>query len=702
MKTLDASGPVCEPRRVTAAADRYPHLLAPGRIGSMELRNRIVMSPMETMYGTPDGLPSDRTVAYFAARAAGGVGLITVGATGIDHQHPETPGGLHLGTDEGVAAHRRLVEAVHEHGAKIQPQIVHAGPDGLGPEMHGVTSLGPSVIGSYLTGRPSEEISVLQITGLMDLYKAAVRRAREAGYDGIELHAAHGYMMLGSFLAPQRNRRTDDYRGDTVQGRLRIVLEALAAIRSEVGEDFPITLRISGFERVAGGRPMYETAQVAPTLVAAGVNAFHVSGGVIDRLVSKMVNGSDDGDGLNVGAAAAVRQAVDVPVIAVGRLHEPDLAEQVLADGRADFVAMGRPLLADPELPTKLRTGGTVRRCISCENCIDSLEMRFSVDCAVNPRTGKEADLALAPTRSRKHVVVVGGGPGGMEAARSAAANGHRVTLLEANRQLGGALLWASILHEENEPFLDYLRTEISTSPVDVRLGVRADAELVAGLAPDAVVVATGGRVAVPAVPGADLPHVLEGPALRELLAGRAGAGAPLLHRVGARVVSGRGQRLVTPSAVRRATRAWMPLGSRVAILGGDLVAIELAEFLAHRGRTVTVLEPGTDIAPEIGWKRKTEHMLRLDALGVTVHVRAEVERIVPGGVTFTPYAGAARTLGADSVVLAGTPGPALELHAALTERLPDVPVEAIGDATGLGLIQKATEDAARVIAALG
>ena len=283
----------------------YEHLLRPGRIGSMELRNRIVMSPMETMYGTPEGLPSDRTVAYFAARAAGGVGLVTVGATGIDPLHPETPGGLQLGTDDAVAAHRRLVDAVHEHGAKIQPQIVHAGPDGLGPEMHGVTSLGPSVIPSYLTGRPSAEATQEQIREILDLYRAAVNRVREAGYDGIELHAAHGYMFLGSFLAPQRNRRGDRYRGSSVEGRTRVVLEALAAIRSEVGPDFPITLRISGYERVAGGRPSYETALVAPLLVEAGVDAFHVSGGVIDRLVSRMVNGSDDGDGLNVGAACS-------------------------------------------------------------------------------------------------------------------------------------------------------------------------------------------------------------------------------------------------------------------------------------------------------------------------------------------------------------------------------------------------------------
>ena len=650
----------------------------------MAVRNRMVMSPMETMYGTPDGLPSRRTRDYFAARAQGGVGLITVGATGVDHRHPETPGGLHLATDEAVDAHRALVEVVHEHGAKIQPQIVHAGPDGLGPEIFGVTSLGPSVIPSYLTGRPSAEISKRQLCEVFDLFKAAVRRAAEAGYDGIELHAAHGYMLLGSFLAPQRNRRTDEYRGDSARGRVRVLLEALAAIRSEVGDALPITLRISGYERVAGGRPIYETARLAPELVAAGVDAFHVSGGVIDRLVTGMVNGADDGDEVNVGAAAAVKQVVDVPVIAVGRIHDPVAAERILAEGRADFVAMGRPLLADPDLPRKLASGRAhrVRRCISCENCIDAMEQRFSVDCAVNPRTGKERELAATRAGRAKLVVVVGGGPAGLEAARVAAERGHRVTLFEGSGELGGSLRWAAVLHPENQPFLHYLRNEIRLSTAIVRVGQRVSADDIVRAAPDAVVVATGGHVAVPAIPGADLPHVHTGPGLRELFAGWR-------------------QRLVRPAAVRLASRAWMPIGRRVVIVGGDLVALELAEFLASRGRQVSILESGKDIAPEVGNKRKTEHMDRLDRLGVTVHVRATVERITERDVVFTPAGGTARPLAADSVVIAGTVQPDTSLFDDLVAAMPGAEVHAAGDCSGLGLIRKATEEGARAACAI-
>jgi 2,4-dienoyl-CoA reductase (NADPH2) len=279
-------------------------------------------------------------------------------------------------------------------------------------------------------------------------------------------------------------------------------------------------------------------------------------------------------------------------------------------------------------------------------------------------------------------VVVIGSGPAGMETARVAAERGHHVTLFERNSQTGGALLWASILHPENQPFLRWLRDEVGRSSVKVELGHEVSVDDILELHPDAVVVANGGQVIVPAIAGSDLPHVQTGQALRERFGGWR-------------------QRLVRPKAVRVASKAWLPMGHRVVIVGADLVALELAEFLAARGRFVSVLEADKTIAPELGNKRKTEHMDRLDRLGVAVHVRALVDEIVPDGVVFTPYGGSSRQLAADTVVIAGTMQPNTELYEKLVAALPNAAVHAAGDCTGLGLIRKATEDGARAACAI-
>jgi len=289
---------------------------------------------------------------------------------------------------------------------RSNPSSPMRAPTGWGPRCTrsrrwGLLACNP--IQSYLTGTTSQEISAQGFRQVVDLYRAAAVRVREAGYDGIELHAAHGYMLLGSFLTPWRNARKDEYSARKPETRTRAIVEVIRAIKSEVGEDFPLTLRISGYERIAGGRESFDTARIAPVFAAAGVDAFHVSGGVIDRLVTQMVNGAQYPDGLNAACAEAVRRVVDVPVIAVGRIHDPALAAQMLEEGRADLIAMGRPLLADPELPNKVKAGRAmdVRRCISCENCIDSLETSYALECAVNPRTGREIELEPRLTTRR-------------------------------------------------------------------------------------------------------------------------------------------------------------------------------------------------------------------------------------------------------------------------------------------------------------
>ena len=668
----------------------------------MTLRNRLVMSPMETCYATKQGLPSDRMIAYFVERAKGKVGLITLGACTVDDRHREVLNTIHFSDDTVIDEHRRLTDLVHAEGAKIQPQLMHPGPDGLAPFLSGIPSVGPSVIPSYITGTPCVELDANGIQKITQLYGEAARRIRACGYDGIELHAAHGYMLLGSFLTPWRNRRADAYSGTTIEGRTRLLLEVLAEIHNAAGADFPVTVRMSGDERVAGGRDVTDSVGVAQMLEDAGASALHISGGVIDRFTTQMVAGAGFPAGLNVSAAAAVRRAVSIPVIAVGRIHDVEFAERILSDGSADFVAMGRPLIADPNLAKKSRVGDveSIRRCISCQNCIDSME-EVRMGCAINPRAGHEALWPIGEAVPSKRVAVIGGGPAGMEAARIAAERGHEVHLFERNSRLGGAMTAAAVVHEENLHFHNYLIREVTNASLRLELNCAVSADDIVGLAPDVAIVATGGMLTNASVEGGDLAHVTRGSDLRRMLSGQSGDASgsgerPEKTNLVSSLVS-RAASNLRPEWLRRFSTIWLPFGRRVVVVGTDLAAVELAEFLAEFDRVVSLIGSGghdSKFIPEAGPKRRAEHVARLDELGVIVNVEANVTRIFSDTVELR-CGETLSVIDADSVILAGELQPDTSLADALVDRVPQV--EAIGDCTGLGLIRKATADAARV-----
>ncbi|MCX2976688.1 FAD-dependent oxidoreductase [Candidatus Marimicrobium litorale] len=669
-------------------SDRFSKLLSPIDIGTMRLKNRMVMSPMTTAYCNDDQTPSERLIGHFEARARGGVGLITLELVTVDVKHPYMHRSMTLGEDRFIDKHRRLVEAVHQHGAKVQPQISHTGPESVALMFGGDQPVGPSVAVAPVWGWHSRELKADELADIAIQYGEAARRAREAGYDGIELHAAHCYNLLGSFLSPLRNKRTDDYSAFRLETRTRFMVEVLEQISARAGVDFPVTLSISGYERAPGGRSLDDTQAIAPTLVEAGVKCFRVSGGISDALVTQMVSRTEAGPALNAANAESIRNVVNVPVMAVGRIHDPDLAESIIRNGQADLVAMARPLLADPELPNKVASGrtGDIRPCISCEGCIDSMQTHDDLRCAVNPLSGREHSLASmpAPTASPFHLVVIGGGPAGMEAARQAAASGYRVTLVEQQRHLGGSLLLASTVHAANEAFLDYLKSQMNRLPIQLQLGTPASVESISQLVPDAVIVATGAKIATSAIPGMNSPGVMTGAQLRQRM-----LDAPAFV-----------QALLRPRWLRATSKLWMPIGKRVAIVGADLAAVELAEFLAHRKRRVHLLDSGTKIAPEVGKKRRAEHMDRLDRLQVTVNTRVDIERIKSSGIVILSGNGTRRELFTDTVLVTGEPIPDTSLCEAI--RGAGFRVKAIGDCCGVGLIAGATRDAAEAITGLG
>lgn len=666
----------------------------------MELRNRLAMAPMTTSWSGPGDTVSRRLIDYHVARARGGVGLITFEVCTVDQRFPYQWHTVGLWGDHLLPGHLELTKAVHAHGARIVPQISHPGPDSAAPFVNQQQTVGPSVCISSQTGQACRELTVEEIENIIEQYGQAARRAREAGYDGMELHCAHAYMMCGSFLSPLRNQRTDAYSGSTVEGRLKFPLAVIRSMKAGAGRDFPLILRISGDERHPQGRDLKGTLDIIPRLAEAGVDAFHVSGGNIDRLTTGIIAGSSYPWGYNVPEAAAIKKITGAAVMVVGRIHDPEMAERVLQAGQADVIVMGRPLLADPELPNKAASGdlARLRRCISCENCFDSCaEGDYTqMHCAINAFTGKEGQLSLDKAARPKKVMVVGGGPAGMEAARVAALRGHQVTLYEKQARLAGSLLFANTVHPDNDRLLACLLAEIKGLPIQVKLRQEVTPALVDAVQPDAVILASGPRVVVPSIRGAEGRNVFGAPDMKRMLAGDAGgpgaARLPAWQRLGLSLGGPFMRRFLTPSLIRRFTRCWMPLGKRVVVIGGDLGACELAAFLAERGRQVTVLDSGQKVAPEVGAKRRSEVRASLEKAKVTVISGVTYEEVAPAGVVYSLKGGKA-TAAADTVVIAGDVEPNLELQKALEGKVPEL--YAVGDCNGLGLIRRAIHDGA-------
>jgi 2,4-dienoyl-CoA reductase-like NADH-dependent reductase (Old Yellow Enzyme family) len=629
----------------------FPRLLAPARLGALELRNRIAMCPMGTNLGEPDGTVGDRNAAWFEARARGGAGLILVGSVSVAYPHGSFDARqVACSSDDQLPGLRRLTGDVHRHGAAIAAQLVHDGGNSLLDIAAGRPLLVPSrkrppaqdelsgmltddelaAVMRPFTG-PAAAYSVREATDedldwVVDRFVDAARRAAAAGFDGLELHGGHGY-LLHAFVSPASNTR-DDRWGGSVEGRAELLCTVIRAVRAAVGPDFPLWARLGMFEahRDPGQRPDDALATMG-LAVDAGLDAVHVTAYGEPMVATGIVDGHTPHEpGALLPWAALARRELGVPVIAMGRLT-PEAAEQALADGQADIIAMGRPLIADPDLPRKLAEGrrDRVRPCAYQYRCIGSIFLNDPVQCTVNPDAGHEHQV-VAPAATPQHVVVVGGGPAGLECARRLAERGHRVELWERGGQLGGRLLLAEAADPDLAGLRDWLVGAAEDAGVEVRLGVPADGRALLAAAPDAVVWAAGARW-----DGLEV-------ARDWLLAGQA-------------------------------------LGRRVVVRGGGKAAVTLAWRAATDGHDVTLVSESPVLAPELGLPGRFR--LVHDARAAGADLRP--------GATDAPEA---------DTVLTIAPGPPNG-----APQVEGIPIWCVGDASGTVGLAAGLGDAARVAA---
>ncbi len=683
-----------------ASKGGYVRLFEPGRIGSLALRNRIAMAPMGTqMYA--EGFVTEQLKDYYEARAKGGVGLIT-----IDHLKISYPIGAgkkntaRIDDDKFVPGLAELLQVVHRHGAKMVAQLGHMGPADISSGTHQPLAASPLMRQADYTHPPSSvvdysqprEMTLSEIAHTTTQFAEAALRAKKAGFDAVQVHTANRY-LLASFVSPYWNRRTDHY-GGSLENRARFPLEVVRAVREAVGADYPIVCRVNGEERdVEGGITIELAAQFARMLEAAGVDAIDVS--------SMHPHSPEYAPGFNVAAAAAIKRAVKIPVIVAGRLG-PDLGERVLREGHADFICIGRPLIADPLLPTKAAEGrmDDVVPCVYCVNCL-----AVDRECTVNPAWGNERAFEIVPARERRSVLVVGGGPGGMEAARVAALRGHDVTLYEKEASLGGQLRLASVLRDEYEALVRYLSTQLARLNVKVELGKEVDAALVAKLQPQVVIAATGARSAPPDLSGIESARVLTDSDIRAMMRGKGEGATPNKRRSIRWLAWSYGLRLLQQPGgrdlARRILTHWSPFGKRVVVVGRGLPGIELAHFLVERGTQVTLVDTRGD--PPFGERPMPvlrEYMrAELEKHGAVKLLAEGYEELDARGLVIRTPEGSRRHLEADTIIFVADYRPDTRLAEALDAT--GIEVHRIGDCVNPCGILDAIRDAAQVARAL-
>ncbi|MFP6626426.1 MAG: FAD-dependent oxidoreductase [Deltaproteobacteria bacterium] len=669
-----------------------PHLSSPLRIGNIELRNRIAMAPMGVGFTDADGHVRERVIRYYEERARGGAGLIIVEVCAVAYPHGATTGHQPAVSDDRyLPGLEELARRVHAHGAKVAMQLVHHGKvsrldvaEGREvlmpsePVFHGsmdmVQDLSPEELGLMMAAMgnrlPQARVaSHDDIAALVESFAAAAVRARRAGFDAVEIHGGHGY-IISEFLSPAWNFRKDEY-GGCLENRARLLCEVIAAVKERTGGDFTVWCRLDAVEyRTPGGIEPEAARATAELAVEAGSDAIHVSA----------YADSTSGPGFTeaplvhreagyVEFAAEIKARVAVPVIAVGRI-EPEVGERLIAQGKADVIAMARKMLADPAIAAKLVQGRPedVRPCIYSYTCVAQPFFDRAVRCSVNPVLGREEELAAleqGPAAKLRKVCIVGSGPAGLEAARVAALRGHRVRLCEKQSVVGGHLRFAALLSEPDGRLLGWYQTQLEKLKVEVQLKTDVTLELLKNWNPDLVLVAVGGRRCPPAIDGIDAPYVFG------------------IDEFGASLLSG-GSSI---DEVRETSRSAMEAGRQVVVLGGSGDGIRLAAFLAERGREVTVLEEGDLMAPDLAHPLRWRLLYDLRQAGVKLLGGVRVSAIDRQAVHFE-NGGHNKEIAADTVITVGAQTANNSLAEAFSEA--GLNTRAIGDCLSPGGLEGA------------
>ena len=683
-----------------AISAAFKKLFEPVRIGQMHIRNRIVMPGMNTGLSTEDGYVTQQMKDYYEERAKGGVGLIIVEINCVDFPRGKAVvRQLAIDDDKFIPGLRELAQVIQKHGAKAALGLHHAGNAAKQAITH-LQPVGPSAI-ARPGGEVPRELTTSEIGNLVGHFAKAAKRAKGAGFDGVEIHAAHAY-LIAQFLSSAWNRREDNY-GGALNNRARFLLEILQAIREVVGKSYPVWCRINGEENgIPDGITLREAQDLAKMLEEAGADAINVSASALTMPSHRPYFFPP---GWAAHLAAGVKKVVDVPVMAVGRLG-PELGERLLREGKADFIVMGRPLRVDPELPNKVASGriDDIIPCIACNAC-DSKTPRPNDErlCAVNAAIGREREYKITLAKKKRQVLIIGGGPAGMEAARVAALRGHKVSLLTKEPRLGGLLTIASLVNTEIYNLNKYLIAQIKKLGVKVILGREVTLSLIDDLKPDAIILATGATPLLPDIPGIDGGNVLSHSLFQTKVSDQLKKLLSIRQRISWREfilsLGAVALRLFGVSFVRWLLGLGIGFGKRIVIIGNELAGCEMAEFFNQKGKRVTVVElPESIIAGEMPKPMPTlrQYLLfRLAQRGVPMLTNVKIEEVAPKGLVISTKEGERQTIPADIIVL--TPGlrPNTQLFQGLKDKAYEVYVA--GDCSKPSGILEAIDDGARI-----